>query len=367
MSGWQEMQEPVRRSQEDIDAELQARSEQDAIDVEVEGDEPAEKAETKPKKLVKKPVQADDDADIEVVDDTPENDRGRGPAAPPPDVTDEELEGYSEKVKKRMSHLMRGYHDERRVKEQALRERQAAEEFAQAQIKRAKELEARLAELQTTATTATKGQLEAELAQAKKDYREAYDSGDADKLEQANDRVIELRMKLAEAARTPAPVAPAKGDALQEEDNTVYSKQDAPVQPSVAPDPRAIAWQVENSWFGQDPLMTQFAQGLHLDLVVNKRIDPTSDEYYEAINKRVRQAFPDYNWADNDLEYEAPPEPAETRRAEKKPATVVAGASRSTPARKVKLTTSQVNLARRLGVSLEEYARQLADLQNGGR
>lgn len=367
MSGWQEMQEPKQRSQEEIDAETKALQEQNAIDVEVEGEE--EKPAEKPKKLVKKGQAADDDGPegIEIVDDTPENDRGRGPAAPPPDVTDEELEGYSEKVKKRMSHLMRGYHDERRVKEQALRERQAAEEFAQAQLRRAKELEAKLAELQTTAQTATKGQLEAELAQARKDYKEAYDAGDADKLEQANDRVIELRMRLAEAGRAPAPVTTAQEAPLQQEKDTVYSNTNVPVQTVVQPDQKAIAWQVDNPWFGQDKLMTQFAQGLHLELVVDKRVDPTSDEYYETLNRRIRQAFPDYNWADNDLEDTSGQEPAEKRRAEKKPATVVAGASQSSPVRKVKLTTSQVNLAKRLGVSLEEYARQVADLNNGGR
>lgn len=365
MSGWQEMQEPVQRSQEDIEAEIKENQARNAIDIEVEGEEPA-KPEAKPRKLVKKESLAEGDSDIEVVDDTPESDRGRGPAAPPPDVTADELEGYSDKVKKRMSHLMRGYHDERRVKEQALRERQAAEEFAQAQLKRAKELEAKLAELQTTAQTATKGQLEAELSQAKKDYREAYDAGDADKLEQANDRVIELRMRLAEASKAQVPVVKEESS-LQTETNEVYSKQDVPTQTTVAPDPKAIAWQVSNPWFGQDPLMTQFVQGLHIDLVVNKGVDPRvdPDTYYKTLNKRVRQAFPDYDWAEDELDEQ--PEPAETRRAEKKPATVVAGASRSTPARKVILTQSQVAIARRLGVSLEEYARQLADLNNGGR
>lgn len=370
MAEWQEMQDPVERSQEDIEQERLERAQANQIDIELESDDaPADKPKKLvPKKLVKKavaPSEDPEDLDIDVEDDTPAKDRGRGAAAAPPDVTDEELEGYSAKVKKRMSHLMRGYHDERRVKEQALRERQAAEEFAQAQLKKTKELEARLQELQTTAQTATKGQIESQLEQARKTYREAYEVGDADALEKANDRVIELRMQLAEAARTPVATPTPADTPLQEDKDTVYSSQQ-PVQRAPVPDQKAIAWQVENSWYGQDPLMTQFAQGVHLELVVDKKLDTKSDAYYEALNKRVRQAFPDYDWASDNLEDEQP-EPAETRRAEKKPATVVAGASRSTPTRKVKLTTSQVAIARRLGVSLEEYARQVADLTNGGR
>jgi hypothetical protein len=353
MSVWQDVEGPKEKSQEELEQERSEERARNSIEVEVEGETPVAKKVGK--------VEA---PEIEVVDDTPQNDRGRGPAAPPPDVTEQELEGYSDKVKKRMSHLMRGYHDERRVKEQALRERQAAEEFAQAQIKRAKELEAKLAELETRAVTASKGQIDAELAQAKRDYREAYDAGDTDKLAEANDRLIDLRMKLGEVSRAPV-VAAEKETSLQKREDTVYSNQNVPEQTAATPDPKAIAWSIENPWYGKERLMTMFAQGLHVDLL-EKGFDPTSEEYYSTINSKVRQAFPEYNWADDELE-DVAPEPANKGRAEKKPATVVAGASRATPARKVKLTQSQVSIARRLGVSLEDYARQVADLNNGGR
>lgn len=356
MKDWQELPEPKQKSLEDIQQEQLEDRERNAVELEIEGEEPEVRA---PKKTAKEPP-----PEVEVIDDTPETDKGRGRAAPPPEVTEEELQGYSEKVKKRMSQLTRGYHDERRVKEQALRERQAAEEFAQAQLRRAKELEAKLAELETRAVTASKGQIEVELDQAKRDYREAYDAGDTDKLAEANDRVIELRMKLGEVDRPKAPVVD-KEISLQEAADSVYSRQDVPEQTVNEPDQKAIAWCSENPWFGADRLMTQFAQGLHLDLVT-KGVDPRSDDYYATINKRVRQAFPEYDWADNDLEDAVVPEPVSKDRAEKKPATVVAGVSRATPARKVKLTQSQVAIARRLGVSLEDYARQVAEL-NGGR
>jgi hypothetical protein len=160
-------------------------------------------------------------------------------------------------------------------------------------------------------------------------------------------------------------MAPEKETPLQKREDTVYSNHNVPEQTATPPDPKAIAWSIENPWYGKERLMTMFAQGLHVDLL-EKGFDPTSEEYYSTINSKVRQAFPEYNWADDELE-DVAPEPANKGRAEKKPATVVAGASRATPARKVKLTQSQVSIARRLGVSLEDYARQVADLNNGGR
>jgi hypothetical protein len=362
MEGWQEVKTPGGKSEEELAQERLAQAQENRVEFEVEG----EAAPEKTKKLVKKPVEAaEDDSDIEIEDDTPEADRGKRRSASTGtdlEVSEEELEGYSDRVKKRISQMAGRFHDERRVKEQALRERQAAEVFAQAQLKRTKELEQQLEQFRNSAQTATKSQLETELAVARKAYKEAYDAGDSDALEQANDKVIDLRMKLAESARAPE----VKETPLQEEQDPVYSNQRQPAQAAPAVDPKAVEWSAENPWFGANSRMTNFAKDLHIELVLEKKVDPTSEEYYNTINKRVRQAFPDYDWAQDDLNGDAP-EPVETHRAEKKPATVVAGASRSTPARKVKLTQSQVAIARRLGVSLEDYARQVADLNNGDR
>jgi hypothetical protein len=278
--------------------------------------------------LVVKPD--DEKIEIEVQDDTPEEDRNRKPMKEAPaDVTEEELEQYSDSVKKRIQHFTKGYHEERRSKEAALREREEAIALAQNLVEENKRLQGSLGQGQAALLDQAKKVVSSEIEDAKRRYKAAYESGDADALLQAQEELTGAKIKLDRVNNfKPAP--------LQETKPVVQTQQSQVV------DTKARAWQDENPWFGSDDEMTAVALTVHKKLVESK-VDPTSDEYYEKINSRVRQLFPDA------FPSEKP-----------KKSTVVASATRSTAPRKIVLTQSQVNIAKRLGVPLEAYAKQVA-------
>lgn len=283
-------------------------------------------------------------AEIEVVDDTPEADRGRKPAAEPPkDVTDEELGKYDESVQKRIKHFTKGFHDERRAKEAAQREKDEALRLAQAVLEENKRLKGSIGQNQQTMLEQAKRVSAAELADAKRKYKDAYESGDAEALVAAQEALTQATVRADKIANyRPAPV--------QKPENEVQIPQPAQEQAPVAqPDPRAAEWQSQNPWFGQDEEMTSFALGLHTKMV-RENVDPTSDEYYARLNSRMRQVFPDA------FEQEKPVD-APSQRSK---ASVVAPATRSTAPKKIVLTQTQVNIAKRLGVPLEQYAREVA-------
>lgn len=285
--------------------------------------------------------------EVEVVDDTPAKDRGRKPADPPAEVTDEELEGYSDKVKKRIQHFTRGYHDERRAKEAALREREEALKLAQNIVEENKRLKQTVNQNQEALLEQAKRAAEVELAQAKAQFRAAYEEGDPDKVTAAQESLTSAKLKSDRVANFTLPT-------LQDAESAVEQKYTAPAQPQPLLDPKVTAWQQENSWFGADDEMTSFALGLHQKLI-KQGVDPQSDDYYDAINRRMRQVFPD--------QFEES-EPEEKPRA--KP--VVAPATRTTAPRKIVLTKSQQAIAKRLGLTLEQYARQVVEdmrKQNG--
>ena len=299
------------------------------------------------KEEAKAKAEVEDGFEVEVVDDTPAKDRGRKPAEPPTEVTDDELEGYSEKVKKRIQHFTRGYHDERRAKEAALREREEALRLAQSIVEENKKLKQTVNQNQEALLEQAKRAATVELEQAKAQFRAAYEEGDPDKVTAAQESMTSAKLKADRVANFALPT-------LQEEETAVENKYTAPAQPQAQVDPKVTAWQQENSWFGSDDEMTSFALGLHQKLV-KQGVDPRSDEYYDAINRRMRQVFPD--------QFEES-EPEEKPRRK----TVVAPATRTTAPRKIVLTTSQQAIAKRLGLTLEQYARQVAEdmrKQNG--
>ena len=280
----------------------------------------------------------DDDVEIEVVDDTPPKDRGRKPSEPPEEVTDDELEQYSDRVKKRIQHFSKGYHDERRAKEQALRERQELEAYAKKLIDENKSLKGNFNKSQEVLLEQAKRVATTEHEQAKAKYKEAYESGDADKVLEAQEELAAARSKIEKVNNfKPAP--------LQEEETSVQIQSTAP-QSSF--DAKAESWRQGNTWFGEDKPMTAFALGLHQELV-ESGVDPTSDDYYERINSRMRQVFPE-NFE------EADSEPKKVRKSN-----VVAPATRSVAPKKITLTVTQVALAKRLGLPLEVYAKQVAE------
>ena len=283
-----------------------------------------------------------DEVELEVVDDTPEKDRGREPSEPPSEVTEEELEKYSESVQKRIKHITKGYHDERRAKEAAAREREEAVRFAQQIFEENKRLKGLANESVKSAVESEKQVAEAELDRARAKFKKAYEDGDADVLTAAQEEMADAKIKIDRVNSRKL------NTALQEENNTVYNQDITP--PAPKPDQKAVAWRDKNQWFGRDEEMTSFALGVH-ERLVKQGVDTSSDDYYEKLNGRIRQVFPEA--FRTEVEEEKP------KKA--KPSNVVAPATRSTAPKKIVLTQTQVALAKRLGVPLELYAKKVAE------
>ena len=275
--------------------------------------------------------------EIEVIDDTPAADRNRKPMTEEPvDPTDEELEAYSESAKKRIKHFTKGYHEERRAKESALREREEAIRMAQAIAQENRNLKGSLHQGQQVLIEQAKKEVSTELEEVKREYKTAYESGDSDALIAAQEKMTAAKMK--EDRVNNYRLAPLQ------EDNPVVKT------PQVSVDQKAEAWKENNNWFGNDDEMTSFALGLHMKLV-KSGVSPQSDDYYQKVDSRMRQVFPEK--FDSDETADAP-----TQRTKQN---VVAPATRSTAPRKVVLTQTQVNIAKKLGVPLELYARKVAE------
>jgi hypothetical protein len=282
--------------------------------------------------------------EVEIIDDTPEQDRGRKPMEEAPkDVTDEELSKYDEGVRKRIQHFTKGYHEERRAKEAALREREEAVKLTQQIIEENKKLKGSLHQGQSALLEQAKKVVANEMEQAKRKFKEAYESGDADALTAAQEEMTVVKMK-AERVNNfrPAPV--------QTDEKQVQIPTAEPVRPRL--DAKTQEWTEKNTWFGSDDEMTSFALGFHNKLV-KSGITPSSSEYYERIDARMKQVFPDaFESGEADASGDANSSP--------KRSNVVAPATRSTAPKKIVLTKTQVELAKRLGLTNEQYARAVA-------
>jgi hypothetical protein len=326
----------------EIPENQKAAVEKEEIDI----DEPVIEKE-KPAVVVKPKA---DDIDLEIEDDTPPQDKGREPL--PKDVVDDlekdNLDDYSERVKQRMAQLKKVWHDERRAKEAADREREEAINYAKQIAEENKKLKANLSTGEETYIETLKSGLEHQLSLAKREYREAYDSGDAEKIIDAQAKMNEAQYRLSQAQA----YQPQYKNALQEGQNEVYIPENKPSVPK--PDDKALKWQENNSWFGRDEEMTSLALGLH-EKLVRSGIDPTSDDYYRRIDNTMQKRFPEY-FGDATLDEEKPAERT-------KPSTVVAPATRSTAPKKVRLTKTQVALAKKFGITPEQYARETLKLE----
>jgi hypothetical protein len=287
---------------------------------------------------------AQSESEVEVIDDTPEQDRGRKPMEEAPkDVTDEELSKYDESVRKRIQHFTKGYHEERRAKEAALREREEAVKLTQQIIEENKKLKGSLHQGQSALLEQAKKVVANEMEQAKRKFKEAYESGDAEALTAAQEEMTAVKMK-AERVNNfrPAPV--------QDDEKRVQIPTAEPVRPKL--DAKTQEWTEKNTWFGNDDEMTSFALGFHNKLV-KSGITPSSPEYYERIDARMKQVFPDaFESGETEVSEDATPSP--------KKSNVVAPATRSTAPKKIVLTKTQVQLAKRLGLTNEQYARAVA-------
>ncbi len=313
-----------------------------------------------------KPVDTEEDDggfEVEIENDTPRRDRGRKPdETPPEDPTEDELSEYDEKVQLRLKKFTRGYHDERRAKEEALREREAAEKLAKQLWDQNRKLQEQVSLGSRAYIEQSKSSAEMEFENAKKKYKEAYESGDSDAVVDAQAEVSRATLNL-DKVQNMRP--------LQVEENDVQTQQRSTNQPFVTP--KDQSWMQKNTWFGTDPEMTASALGLHQKLAKEHGAGFVgSDDYYKRVDATMRRRFPEYYEDTQSYEDDAPSkkasEPAyedEPPRRATKPATVVAPASRSTPPNRIRLKASEAAIARRLGVPLEEYAKQVAQLKRG--
>ena len=305
---------------------------------------PDEKVESKADKPKEDKIDyvVEGESEIEVVDDTPVEDRNRRPMTEPPkDFADDELEKYDEGVKARIKHFTKGYHEERRAKEAAVREKEEALRLAQSIVEENKKLKGSLDAGQQALLEQAKKTVATELENAKRKYKEAYEQGDADAL-------VAAQVELTAAKIRVDRVNNFKPPSSKEEKNEVQIDQEVST-PTKVRDVKAEAWQAENQWFGVDEEMTSFALGLHQKLI-RQGVDPTSDDYYERLNSRLQQVFPDAFESAKPVDASPPPRKSN-----------VAPATRSSAPKKIVLTQTQVNIAKRLGVPLDLYARKVAE------
>jgi hypothetical protein len=305
--------------------------------------------ETKKTADVEFEIEGDGEVDIEIEDDTPIQDRGRKPLDKVvEDPTDDEIESYSDKVKSRIKELTHARHDERRVKEATLREKQELERLAQQLIEENKRLKQNVYTGQEAIIEGAKSKAESELAMARRTLKEAQEAFDTDAIIAAQEAVMDAKIRMEQTKNyRPTP--------LQEDNFDVQPQQTQPEK--VEPDEKTLRWQAKNQWFGSQGFeeYTSYALGLHQKLVTNG-VDPRSAEYFEQIDARMKSTFPDLFGRSEDK--------PRSGEAQKRPTTVVASVSRSTSAGKIKLTTTQVALAKKLGLTPQQYAAQVAKLEN---
>ena len=303
--------------------------------------------QTENESKVKIDVEADNGFEIEIEDDTPPEDRGRAPM--PKEIVEEiesdELEEYSDNVKTRFKQLKKVYHDERRAKDEADRERNAAIEMTQRLYQENQRMKQMMQSGEAEYVAALKKAAEAKLEVAKKAYKDAHEIVDSDQLLAAQQAMTQIQMELERANNFKLPP-------LQEEKFEVQRQQE-PIRSVQRPDDKAMAWQERNSWFGSNRGMTAYALSLHEELRDNG-VAVGSDEYYSKLDKTMRKRFPEH--FQNTVAEE------ETPRKEK-PQSVVAAATRSTAPKKLKLNASQASLIKKLRITPEQYAKEVLKLE----
>lgn len=271
--------------------------------------------------------------DLEIVDDTPDADKGKQHLGDV-DLPEEEIEQYSSNVQKRIGQLKRAYHDERREKERFSREQKEAIHYAQSIQEQNAKLQEQLKNGENVLVESQKERVDARILQAERDYKLAYESGDPDKMVKAQKDIAKFSVQQREVENyRPIYQAPLQA-------------QQTPVQQEIVPDERTKQWVSNNRWFETDAVLRGAAFGVH-DQLVAKGVQAGTDEYFTQIDSVMRENFPD-------------------KFGTRKPANVVAPASRSSGSTKVKLTKTQVSIAKRLGVPLEKYAEHVIKEQANG-
>jgi len=306
-----------------------------------------------------KPLE-DDEISIEIEDDTPPEDRNQKPM---PAEKVKELEAATEEEeaelaprdqKERLQQYKKVWHDERRAKEAALREQQEAIELARRVLDENKKLKAQYTAGEKTYIETVQNHTDTQVAMAKREYKEALESGDAD-------RVVEAQSKLSEATYAAQQAKQFRPTTLQEDENEVKIQQAEQQKPRV--DAKTQSWLGENPWYGTKKAMSNFAVGVHEELVDEYGKDIVgTDQYYKRIDQTMRKKFPEY--FDIEEESSTQAEAKENQTPQKtKPSTVVAPATRSTSSKQVRLKQSQMALIKKLGLSPEQYSREVLKLE----
>ncbi len=308
--------------------------------------------------MEKPAVEEDGEIEIEIVDDTPEEDRNRSrrPDDVEPEVPDEdEIASYSEKVQKRIKKLKYEFHEERRRKEAAMREIEEAAQVTRRLLEERNQMAERLAAREAALLEQAKVRTQSQLERAEREYRDAYESGDADKILSAQREIVKLATEQREIENY-RPTPPQRIEPEQVRPQTAVANE---------PDEKAKRWLKANPWFGQDEEMSGYAYGVHERLIKREGITPLTDEYYERIDAAMRRRFPE-NFEEDDGGEEVDLQP---RTATPRKTPVVAPATRSVaakPPRKLRLTPAQVSLAKRLGLTPEQYAEEMVkEMMNG--
>lgn len=305
-----------------------------------------------------KPLEAADEVEYIVEDDTPPEDKGQKPmpeeVVKKLEVADEDQEELDPKAQKeRIKQYKKVWNDERRAKEAALREQQEAIELAKRVLEENKRLKAQYSAGEKTYIETVQSAADTTLSMAKREYKEALESGDAD-------RIVEAQAALSEATYKAQQAKEFKPTALQETENEVQIPQ-SQQQPKV--DAKTQAWLDENPWYGSKKAMSNFAVGIHEELIdeYGPKVVGT-DQYFKHIDKTMRKKFPEYfETVEESSQAEPEPEPQTAPKA--KPSTVVAPATRSTSSKQVRLKTSQMALIKKLGLTPEVYAREQQKLE----
>ena len=303
------------------------------------------------------PLEADkvaaeeDGLQVEVIDDTPPEDRNKPRRTGEPDIpSDDEVAQYSDKVKKRISKLKYEFHEERRQKEELERQQQALADFAKKIREENLHLKKALQSGQTIIADQMQTRVESEFDNAKRRLREAVELGDIDKQVDAQRDIARLAVE-ADKVRSFRPIEIEEPVA---EPEPRYEQQTPPPKP----DAKTLAWAKKNTWFGRDREMTDFARHIHDRLVVFDRVDPTTDEYWKRLDGEMRTRYP-HIAEDADEDNARTPQP--------KQSVVVAPVKRNSaaPRNKVQLSASEVAIAKRLGLTIEQYAAEKLRSMNG--
>jgi len=335
----------------EVPDELEMEGEELEVDLDAGKKESTGKSTADVERVVPQKTKQEELFEVEEEDDTPPADRGKEPLPEKivKELEEDNLEDYSDRVKQRFAQLRKVYHDERRAKEEASREKEEAVAYAQKVFEHNKRLQTTLSAGEEDYLKTLVGSAEKELDLAKRDYREAYDSGDTDKIVEAQALMNSAQYKLSQASNLKP-----QYKASQTPENSVQLTQQVNRPPVQKPDARAQAWQAKNQWFGTDEEMTSLALGVH-ERLVRSGISPTSEDYYHRIDETMQKRFPE-NFEGNSLEPEKP--------SQRKPSNVVAPATRSTAPRKVRLSKTQVAFAKKLKLTPEQYAREIFKLEN---